>query len=182
MGKGTRWLAARTPGDRVDLIGPLGRGFVVAPTSRRLLLVGGGLGVAPLVMLADQAVARGLSVTLVMGGRTADDIFPGHLLPVEVEYLVTTEDGSLGHRGFVTEVLAEPLDWADEVFACGPLGMLAALQRLPRRSNAAPIQASLEEHMGCAMGVCYGCVVETRRGRRRVCADGPVFDLDEVTL
>ncbi|MHB1007096.1 MAG: dihydroorotate dehydrogenase electron transfer subunit [Chloroflexota bacterium] len=182
VGRGTRWLAARKPGDRVDLMGPLGRGFAVAPNSRRLLLVGGGLGVAPLVMLADEAVARGLSVTLAMGGRAADDIFPGQLLPAEVEYMVTTEDGSLGHKGYVTEVLGEPMRWADEVFACGPLGMLAALKRLPRHPNAAPIQASLEEHMGCAVGVCYGCVVETRHGLRRVCTDGPVFELDEVAL
>lgn len=182
VGRGTAWLAARKPGDAVDVIGPLGRPFTIAPSSRHLLLVAGGVGVAPLVMLADEAVARGISVTLAMGAKSEAEVFPGQRLPPEVEYLVATEDGSLGHRGFVTEALDEVYDWADQVFACGPLGMLAALKRVSRRRPATPVQVSLEEHMGCAVGVCYGCVVNTRHGPQRVCADGPVFDLDEVEL
>jgi dihydroorotate dehydrogenase electron transfer subunit len=140
------------------------------------------VGVAPLAMLADEAVAKGLSVTLAMGAKTAGELYPGQLLPPEVEYVVATEDGTAGHRGFVTAALDEVYDWADQVFACGPLGMLTALKRVSRRRPSTPVQVSLEEHMGCAVGVCYGCVVSTRHGPRRVCADGPVFDLDEVVL
>ncbi len=180
VGRGTAWLAERKAGDVVDVLGPLGRGFAVAPTSRRLLLVAGGVGVAPLVMLAEEALARGLAVALAAGAHTAAELFPGQLLPPEVEYLVATEDGSLGRQGLVTDLLPGALEWADQVFACGPLPMLAALRRLRRRPGATPIQASLEEHMGCALGVCYGCVVETRQGLRRVCHDGPVFNLDDL--
>jgi len=180
VGRGTEWLARRQPGDELDVLGPLGRGYSVAPTSRRLLLVAGGVGVAPLVMLADEAVAKGLTVTLAMGAATAAAVYPSRLLPPEVECLVATEDGSLGREGLVTDLLAEPLAWADQVFACGPRGMIAALRRLPRRPGAAPIQVSLEERMGCGVGVCFGCVVETRQGLERVCQDGPVFTLDEL--
>lgn len=182
VGKGTAWLATREPGDALDVIGPLGRPFSVNASSRNLLMVGGGVGVAPLVMLADEAVERGLAVTLAMGARTAGEVFPGAHLPPEVEYLVATEDGSLGYRGFVTEALDEVYDWADEVFACGPLGMLAAVKRLARRRPGTKVQVSLEEHMGCAVGVCFGCVVNTPRGPERVCNEGPVFDLGEVVL
>lgn len=181
-GRGTAWLAARKPGDEVDVLGPLGRPFAISPSSRRLLLVAGGVGVAPLVMLAEEALAGGLAVALAAGARKAADIYPSHLLPPEVEYRVATEDGSAGQRGLVTELLPDLLDWADEVCACGPLPMLAALKRLPRRLGSARVQASLEGHMGCALGVCYGCVVETRRGPQRVCQDGPVFDLDQLEL
>lgn len=176
VGRGTDWLSERKTGDLVSVLGPLGHGFSLAATTRNLLLVAGGLGVAPLVMLADEAVKRGLAVTLAAGYRTGLEVYPAELLPEEVEYLVATEDGTRGRRGLVTELLAEPWQWADQVCACGPNPMLAALRGLPGN----PVQVSLEEHMGCGLGVCYGCVVETRHGLRRVCHDGPVFDLDEV--
>ncbi|MHB1417129.1 MAG: dihydroorotate dehydrogenase electron transfer subunit [Chloroflexota bacterium] len=180
VGRGTEWLAKRRSGDQLDLFGPLGRGFSILPTSRHLLLVAGGVGVAPLVMLADEALAQGLSVTLALGARTADEVYPARLLPDEVEYLVATEDGSLGQKGLVTDLLGGVLDWADQVFTCGPMAMLRVLKGLPRRLGATPVQASLEAHMGCGLGACYGCVVDTREGPKRVCQDGPVFDLDEL--
>lgn len=182
VGRGSAWLAERSVGEEVDVLGPLGRGFALEPAARHLLLVGGGVGVAPLVMLADEALARGMAVTLAMGARGAAGVFPARLLPAEVEYAVATEDGSLGKKGMVTDALPNLLSWADQVCACGPLPMLRALKRLPALTRAKRTQVSLEEHMGCAAGVCYGCVVETRHGRRRVCHDGPVFYLDDVEL
>jgi dihydroorotate dehydrogenase electron transfer subunit len=101
VGRGTAWLSGRKPGDRVYAWGPLGRGYEVGHTSRNLLLVGGGIGVAPLVWLAEQAVAKRLSVTMIVGARDAEHVFPSHLLPPEVEVVVTTDDGSAGRKCFV---------------------------------------------------------------------------------
>jgi dihydroorotate dehydrogenase electron transfer subunit len=181
VGRGTTWLAQRQPGDRVFVWGPLGRGYTIRPRAQNLLLVGGGIGVAPLVWLAEVAVEKGRSVTLLLGGRSAEQIFPARLLPREVELVVTTEDGSLGQRGLVTEPFAEHLPWADQVFACGPNPMFQAMAEVVRSSPVRrPVQVLLEERMGCGAGICYGCAVETRKGMRLVCRDGPRFDLRDV--
>ncbi|HLG52160.1 MAG TPA: dihydroorotate dehydrogenase electron transfer subunit [Chloroflexota bacterium] len=179
VGRGTRLLAQLRPGDLVDVLGPLGRPFQISPGVRRLLLVGGGIGVVPLVALAEEAVRRRIAVTFLAGFRTAAKAYPAALLPREVEYIISTDDGSAGHRGYVTSLLPDFLQWADLVCACGPSPMLEALARLERPSGL-PVQIAMEEHMGCAMGVCLGCVVPTRHGPRRVCRDGPVFDLEEM--
>ena len=179
VGRGTALLARARVADELDVLGPLGRPFELAPKTRHALLVGGGIGVVPLLMLAESALAKDVAVTLLAGYRNAAKAFPTDLIPPEVEYVVATDDGSLGRPGFVTEAVPEYLLWADQVFACGPLPMLQALGRLeiPR---SLPVQISMEEHMGCAMGVCLGCVVETKHGLKRVCRDGPVFSLREM--
>jgi dihydroorotate dehydrogenase electron transfer subunit len=181
VGRGTAWLASRRPGDLVHCWGPLGRGFDVARTSQHLLLVAGGIGVSPLAWLADEALGRGKSVTLILGGRTADQIFPATLLPPEVEVVVMTEDGSLGSRGLATEAFTEHLEWCDEAFACGPNAMFEAMAEARRRSSVRrPVQVLLEQGMACGAGICYGCAVKTRRGMRLVCKDGPKFDLQDL--
>lgn len=181
VGPGSDWLTARLAGEELDCLGPLGHGFRLHSEDRNLLMVGGGYGVAPLVGLAERAIARGASVALVVGASTRKLVFPPRLLPPEVEYVVATDDGSVGHHGLVTEVVPEHLSWADAVYACGPILMMAALARVimqiaPRK----PAQVAMEERMGCAMGVCLGCVVETSRGPLRVCTEGPVFDIRQV--
>jgi len=187
IGRGTDWLARRQPGDPVFVYGPLGRGYAVRRNAQNLLLVAGGIGVAPLIWLADDAVAAGKNVTLLIGARSADGVFPAHLLPPEVEVIVTTEDGSLGQRGLVTEPFAEHLSWADQVFACGPNAMFRALAEVVRRGEGAgvrrgrkPVQVLLEEVMPCGTGICYGCAVMTRKGVRLICKDGPRFELRDV--
>lgn len=181
VGRGTTWLAARKQGDLVYGWGPLGHGYSVRRTSQHLLLVAGGIGVAPLVWLADEAVAGGKSVTIVLGGRSAGQILPAALLPQEVEVVVTTEDGSLGRRGLATDAFVEHLAWCDQAFACGPNAMFRAMADAMRRANAQrPVQVLLEEGMGCGTGICYGCAVETKRGMRLVCKDGPMFELRQV--
>ncbi len=181
VGRGTAWLASRRSDDLVYCWGPLGHGYSVRRTSQQLLLVAGGIGVAPLVWLADQAVDKGESVTLVLGGRTSEQIFPASLLPQEVELVVTTEDGSSGRRGLATEAFVEHLEWCDQAFACGPNAMFQAMAEEMRRGHVRrPVQVLLEEGMGCGTGICYGCAVETRRGMRLVCKDGPRFDLRAV--
>ncbi len=180
-GRGTRWLSTRQAGDRLSVFGPLGRGYAVSRDAQNLLLIGGGLGTAALVALADEAIAGGKTATLLQGARATANLYPPELLPPEVEVLSATDDGSTGHAGYVTDLLPEHLSWADQLFACGPTAMLAALSRVLREADCRkPAQALLEEHMACGTGICYGCAVFTRRGVRLVCKDGPRFDVREV--
>ena len=180
-GRGTAWLSQRAPGDRIGLFGPLGRGYNISRDAQNLLLVGGGLGVAALIALADEALAAGKSVTLVQGARNGARLYPPDMLPREVEALSATEDGSAGRKGFVTELIADLLPWADQLFACGPTPMFPTIAAVMRQARSRkPVQALLEERMGCGTGVCYGCAVFTRRGVRLVCRDGPRFELRDV--
>ncbi|MBM2809596.1 MAG: pyrK [Chloroflexi bacterium] len=181
VGEGSSWIVRRQAGDMLDCLGPLGRGFRVSPQARNLLLVGGGYGVAPLVGLAERALARRANVSLAVGAAASELIFPASLIPEEVEYLVATDDGSAGYRGFVTDLIPERLVWADAVYACGPLAMMAALARIMRDlAPRKPAQVAMEERMGCAMGVCLGCCIESTRGPLRVCTEGPVFDIRQI--
>jgi len=187
IGPGTQWLSRRQPGDRIFVWGPLGRGYAVRRGAGNLLLVAGGIGVSPLVWLADEQVARGCHVTLIQGARSADGLFPAHLLAPEVEVVAVTEDGSLGRRGLATDLVPEYLSWADQVFACGPNAMFRALAEVVRRAEGEgarrrrkSVQVLLEEVMPCGTGICYGCGIMTRRGVKLVCKDGPRFELRDV--
>ena len=208
IGRGTEWFTRLRPGDAIDMLGPLGRPFEVDPRSRHLLLVAGGLGIAGVRMLADEAIRDGRQVVLLFGAASAREVYPSSLLPDEVEYVVATDDGSLGHRGYVTELVAEYEGWADQSFACGPAPMLRALAGLatgrrarlgvaklgrkrgagkpvapgsPQARRKAFLQVSMEQNMGCAVGACLGCVVMGVGGTpQRVCREGPVFGSDEI--
>jgi len=183
FGRGSAWLAGRRPGDRLDILGPLGNTYEIAPRSRNLLMVAGGVGVAPLVMLADQAVAAGLEVTFLMGSLDDTGLLAAHHLPSAVEYVVATDDGSKGHRGFITDLVPDYVLWADQIFACGPEPMYRSLRNavLPRRLGGRPqVQVSMEREMACGLGACLGCVVATKRGMQTSCVQGPVFDMDEL--
>jgi dihydroorotate dehydrogenase electron transfer subunit len=208
VGRGTEWFTRLRPGDVIDMLGPLGRPFEVDPRSRHLLLIAGGLGIAGVRALADEALRDGRSVVLLFGAATAREVYPSNLLPDEVEYVVATDDGSLGHHGRVTDLVSDYEAWADQAFACGPYPMLAALAaqaagrraRLgvaklgrkrgggkqpaagsPEARRKAFLQVSMEQHMGCAVGACLGCVVMGVSGvPQRVCREGPVFAAEEV--
>ena len=177
-GNGTNWLAQRGVGDTVDLLGPLGNGFSIYPSSHKLLLVAGGMGVATLRFLADEAVKRGLPVTLLYGTPT-EQRYPEGLLPPQIKLVTVTEDGSAGKKGRITEFIPEHIDWADQIFACGPLPMYKTMTQIPALKDK-PVQVSLETRMGCGRGVCYGCTVKTKGGLKQVCQNGPVFNLDDV--
>jgi dihydroorotate dehydrogenase electron transfer subunit len=204
-GKGTEWIARSRPGDTLEMLGPLGKPFEVDPRSRQLLLIAGGLGMAGVRALADEALEGGRRVTLLFGASDARQVYPASLLPDEVEYVVATDDGSMGHAGYVTELVPDYEAWADQAFACGPLPMLAGLARLAegrdrrigvarlgrrRGSRARPggaaarrhawLQVSMEQNMGCAVGACLGCVVMGVDGPQRVCREGPVFAASEI--
>jgi dihydroorotate dehydrogenase electron transfer subunit len=180
VGRGTEWLAQRKEGDSLDLFGPLGNGFSIAPSSKNLLLVAGGIGIAPLVALADLAVTSGQSVTLLMGDRTADRIYSEHLLPSGITSVVATEDGSAGEKGMVTDLLPRFVPEADQIYACGPLPMYRSMAGMGPELGNKPVQALLEVVLGCGVGACLGCTVETGQGRKLVCKDGPVFDLRDI--
>jgi dihydroorotate dehydrogenase electron transfer subunit len=181
VGRGSAWLVDREIGDELDFLGPQGKAFRLDARAKNLLLVGGGYGVAPLVGLAERALKQGKSITLAVGAATASLVFPSRLLPAQVEYVVATDDGSAGSKGFVTEAIPSWLTWADMVYACGPIRMMAALAGGMRKLNPRLRgQVAMEERMGCSMGVCMGCVVETSKGPLRVCTDGPVFDVHQI--
>ncbi len=180
-GKGTFWLSQCKEGKNLDLLGPLGKGFTIDPTSKNLLLVAGGIGIAPLVFLAQQSLSQGHVVTLLHGATTASGLYPQQLLPPGVQFVITTEDGSAGNRGRITDILPNFFDWADQIYACGPVAMYQTIaaqrQKGPKKKS---IQISLEVRMGCGLGACYGCTIKTRYGWRRVCQDGPIFELDKI--
>ena len=179
VGRGTRWLSQRRRGDSLDLLGPLGNGFAVYPDSRSLLLVAGGMGIVPLVSLAEKALSRGQEVRLLLGARTAGQLYPVSMLPPQVDSIVVTEDGSAGEKGVVTEFVPDLIARADQVFACGPLSMYRVMASQGQTGDKS-VQVSLETGMGCGLGVCYGCTVKTRDGLKQVCKDGPVFELQDI--
>lgn len=179
VGRGTEWLSRRREGDVVDLLGPLGNGFSIQSTARSLLLVAGGIGVAPLVFLAEDALDGGHVVTLLIGARSASALYPRSSLPSKSRLVTVTEDGSEGLRGMVVERIGDYAGQAEQVFACGPVAMYRSMMQKECLTGKA-VQISLEVMMGCGLGACYGCAIRTRKGPRMVCDDGPVFELGDV--
>ena len=189
-GSGTAHIASLRSHSIIDLVGPAGRGFVLPKRRAHCLLVGGGIGAAPLFFLADELRNDGHRVDFVLGARTS-----GLLLnPIDVRrlasvYRITTEDGSQGERGRVTDVLEETIEKCETevVYACGPHRMLAAVSQICI-DNQIPIQVAVEELMGCGYGVCMTCVMALRRQPKpsedpeeavvyaRTCTEGPVFN------
>lgn len=184
QGRGTALLAKMTAGSKLDVIGPIGNGFKLVDKHAKALLVGGGIGAAPLYLLAQALVARGVAVEVLLGARSAKDL----LLMAEFKALganlsVTTDDGSRGDQGLVTDLLPPLLPQASQAYACGPLAMMQAVTTVAAKHKV-PIEVSLEERMGCGIGACLACVcrikVKQTSAYKRVCVDGPVFDGREV--
>ena len=176
VGPGTGRLAELQAGEELLLVGPLGRGFVTPRGGRRPLLVGGGIGIAPLAIWQDQLAPRPLRVLL--GFRDAEHA-PGAALLSAAR--LATDDGSVGHHGLVTELLCAELDaepWA-QVYACGPPAMLEAIRAISAE-RAVPAQLALESGMACGFGACFGCVVPTSDGYVRLCLEGPVLEADRL--
>jgi len=169
VGEGSRHLQRFRPGDRARILGPLGRGFTLPARRGRSILVSGGLGAAPLPLLADRLRERGEELIWLNGARTRAELYPDRLLPGGLAEVVRfTEDGSAGEPGLVTAGLGPRLAGAQRVYACGPNPMLAATFRLlqelaPRTGRALPLEVSIEAPMGCGFGSCLGCVIPLRR-------------------
>jgi dihydroorotate dehydrogenase electron transfer subunit len=188
VGRGTGWLSRRKKGEALNIFGPLGNGFRIEPDTRNLLLVAGGIGIAPLCFLIDEALKEGKNVTLINGARIADCVLPVSLnqrlfdagvSPASINVFNATEDGSEGFKGMATDPIPAYIAGIDQVFACGPAAMYRTMSRMPELKDR-PVQISLEIMMGCGVGVCYGCTIKTRSGLKQVCKDGPVFELGEV--
>lgn len=177
VGEGTRVLSTMSPGSALELLLPLGNGFHPEKCAAEALLIGGGLGAAPLYLLAKELLAAGRKATAVLGFNKADEIcLVDELKALGVPVHIATMDGSVGTKGFVTDAIAAAKPAFDRFYTCGPLPMMKAVCL----ALDAPGDVSLEERMGCGAGFCYGCTVITASGPRRVCADGPVFDKKEV--
>jgi dihydroorotate dehydrogenase electron transfer subunit len=192
VGEGTKFLSQRRPGEDIDLLGPLGSGFDYCSRKiaiRRPILVAGGIGVAPLLLLAERLVLVRRSqsagkIAVLIGARTKDQILcEKEFKKIGCDVKIATDDGSAGFSGRVTVLLEKQLVNMNHhlaaVYACGPQPMLKELDRICRKNNV-PAQVSLEAHMACGIGACLGCVVNTKNGYKRVCQDGPVFRTENL--
>ena len=187
-GRGTEILSRKKPGDPLDLIGPLGKGFTVSDgmKGKRAFLVGGGRGIAPIYFLARELGARGVQATVFYGGRRLVDIpLRDKFEKAGIELLSSTDDGSHGFSGLVTELVSRELERTkpDIVYACGPEAMMKSLASLAAK-HGVPAEFSLESVMGCGIGACWGCVHriknESGDGWTKICEEGPVFPGERI--
>ncbi|MGI8879762.1 MAG: dihydroorotate dehydrogenase electron transfer subunit [Jatrophihabitans sp.] len=182
-GPGTQWLVQRRAGDTLDLVGPLGKPFPLPTQPVPAVLLGGGYGTAPLVPLARALMSAGSPIEVIVGAASADRLFAELAIRRTVgQVTVTTDDGSAGVRGRVTDPLPEAIErlGAQVLYACGPMPMLRSVSEVAR-AHAITAQVAVEESMACGIGVCMTCVLPVRGddGRSRFvrsCVDGPVFD------
>jgi dihydroorotate dehydrogenase electron transfer subunit len=182
VGKATRLLSAMRPGDVLNVLGPLGNRFSMPKGCGQPILVAGGVGVAPLIFLAERLAEKGMRAAFLYGGRARSDLLLTDRIAESADLILTTEDGSVGEKGLVTGPLASLLEEREHVavYACGPEPMLAALARMAAASKAR-LEVALEQAMACGMGTCKGCAVHAADGGfRYVCSDGPVFDARDV--
>jgi len=186
-GEGTKSLSVKQKGDLLDVLGPLGNGFSFESLGKykKVVLLGGGIGIPPLYYLAKQLVNNGVMVTTILGFQSKQDSFLINEFTKLCETRVTSMDGSIGIKGTVLDVVNVDDQW-DTFYACGPSGMLKAVKE---NWINQPIDGyfSLEERMGCGIGACYGCIVKLEKtvnnqGYKKVCSDGPVFDFREVII
>ena len=186
-GAGTRWLVQRQAGEKLDIVGPLGTAFPLPSGPKAAVLVGGGYGTAPLIQLAQELIAAGSPVEIVIGASTASRLF-GELVAKRTAgaVTVTTDDGSAGEQGRVTDALPAAIGRisAEVIYACGPMAMLQAVGAVAK-AKGIRAQVAVEEAMACGIGVCMTCVLPVRGedGRSRFvrsCVDGPVFDAERI--
>ncbi len=176
VGKGTEQMSHMSMGTELDLLTGLGNGFNDEAATQRPLLVGGGVGVPPLYNLCRKLLAKGLTPTVVLGFNTQSEVFMAEEFEaLGAKVVVTTVDGSMGVKGFVTTAL--PSLEFDYVYSCGPLPMLKALYDA---TQGVAGEFSFEERMGCGFGACVGCTCKTKYGNKRICKDGPVLDREEI--
>ena len=178
VGEGTDMMSRMPIGAELDILGPLGNGFMTnIPKMRHPLVVGGGVGVPPLYGLTKELLKAGTHPTVVIGFNTASEvILYDELKALGVDVFVSTMDGTGGTKGVVTDAMAKSCILSDYFFCCGPRPMIEAL----KNETVTEGQISMEERMGCGFGACMGCSIETKNGMRRVCTDGPVFLKSEL--
>jgi dihydroorotate dehydrogenase electron transfer subunit len=179
-GAGTRWLRGVVPGDVINIMLPLGHGFTIPERSTLpLLLIGGGVGVAPLLYLGEQLVGRGITPIFLLGARTSEGIVRYEEFRRLGEVHISTEDGSMGERGYVTDHSVLRGDFGF-IYACGPLPMLRSVASYASNRGIG-CEVSLENRMACGLGACLCCVERTLSGHVCVCTEGPVFNIDQLS-
>lgn len=179
VGVGSHSLVSSKSGDRLNIVLPLGHGFTPAIAAEKVLLVGGGVGAAPLVYLSKALADAGANVTVALGGRSAADVdcIKNEYAPA-AKVAVATDDGSEGVRGLVT-ALPEFTEKYDRIYVCGPTPMMKAVAHLAAESDTW-CEVSLENHMACGIGACLCCVEKTKEGNLCVCTQGPVFNINRL--
>lgn len=183
VGDGTRRMAEYRPGDTMNLIFPLGNTFTVPPAGeedKKLLLVGGGVGTAPMLFLGVCLKNAGFNPVFLLGARSEKDILQLDRFQQYGRVYITTEDGSLGEKGFVTNHSILANGRFDQIYTCGPKPMMMAVARYAGQ-HGIPCEVSLENTMACGIGACLCCVEKTREGHMCVCTEGPVFNTDKLT-
>jgi dihydroorotate dehydrogenase electron transfer subunit len=191
VGLGTELLSRKNPGEKIDLLAPLGNFFSFSKRSENVVLLAGGMGIAPLFYLIDFLLKKKYSpekITLFFGVKKREElILVEELVSSGIKLHIATEDGSAGYRGMITSLFYQELKEKrinlknTKFYACGPNPMLKEVSSISRKLNI-NCQVSLENHMPCGIGACLGCVVNTVKGYKRVCKEGPVFDAREVIL
>lgn len=188
VGKGTELLSKRTVGSELDVLGPLGSGFKLKE-QEIAILVGGGMGFAPLLALAESLKPKVKIIYALIGARDKQRVLAEtDIKQVTDNVLIATDNGSYGKKGFVSDILVDVLDNTLEekdldnttIYACGPDLMLKAVADIAFQKKV-PCQVSMEQRMACGIGTCLGCVIKTRSGYKKVCDDGPVFNSEELT-
>ena len=175
VGKGTEKMSRMTAGEELDILTGLGNGYDLSDAGEKPLLIGGGVGVPPMYLLAKDLISRGLEVSVILGFNTKDEIFyEDEFKALGAHVTVTTVDGSYGVKGFVTNAM-EQMDYS-YFYTCGPEPMLKAVWRASTTGG----QFSFEERMGCGFGACMGCSCKTLTGNKRICKDGPVMRKEEI--
>ncbi|NIA09020.1 MAG: dihydroorotate dehydrogenase electron transfer subunit [Nitrospiraceae bacterium] len=185
VGQGTCLLSQHCPGDRLHILGPLGHGFRITP-GHPAILIGGGLGAAPLLFLAEE-LPKDPAVSVILGARTEKELLAvNQFIRLGHRVLLATEDGSVGRHGLITDVLSEVLSHEPHskacIFTCGPWSMMKAVYKMTHEIGLS-CQVSLEARMACGIGLCLGCAVPRRDGQGylHVCTEGPVFDADKIS-
>lgn len=195
VGQGTKMLSQKNTGDYLNVLGPLGNGFKISTphtlNATRCILVAGGMGVAPLTFLAEKLTKRktknekGKTLVLI-GAKTQNHILcADEFKRIGCEIKIATDDGSAGFKGYVSELLNKLLStidcWPSTIYACGPKPMLKEIQKICAAKKLS-CQASFEENIACGLGACLGCAIKTMKGFKKVCFDGPVFEIKEVVF
>ncbi len=176
VGEGTEYMAKLDSGAQLDILTGLGNGYDIDKSGDAPVLLGGGVGVPPLYMLAKQLIAKGAKVRVILGFNTESEIFAKEdFEKLGCEVTVTTVDGSFGVKGFVTDALSNMQDYT-YTYCCGPEPMLRAVYNTSTTSG----EYSFEERMGCGFGACMGCSCKTKYGNKRICKEGPVLQKEEI--
>ncbi len=176
VGKGTEVMAEMKAGRKLDVLTGLGNGFTLMPESKKPLVIGGGVGTPPMYGVAKELVKQGVKPTVILGFTSKDDVFgEKEFKDLGCDVYITTNDGSYGTKGFVTDVI-KTLEEYDYFYTCGPLPMLKAIAQATECSG----QLSFEERMGCGFGGCMGCSCQTLTGYKRICKEGPVLVKEEI--